>query len=96
MKDTPDQFGMEGIFGPQENFEKYQITKLLQHRAAELRNGHRLILIGYGNFRQHHQQVHELMTKLGIPHDYRDGPERKHEWHSGWVEEAVELLLKGP
>lgn len=94
MKDRPDQFGMDGIFGTQENFERYQIASLLRQRAAELRQQNRIILTGYGNFRQHHQQAHDLMKKLGIPHEYRDGPQRKHDWHSGWVEEAVELLLK--
>ena len=34
------------------------------------------------------------MTKLKIEHDYRDGPARKHDWHSGWVAEAAELLFK--
>jgi len=86
--------GMEGIFGTQENFEKYQITRLLQQRADELRRSKRVILLGYGNFRQPHQKVHALLQKLGIPHDYRDGPEPKHDWHSGWVEEAVSLLLQ--
>lgn len=95
MKDKSDQFGVGKIFGTQENFEKYWITKLLQQRVAELRGTKRLILTGYGVFRQHHQQAHELMTKLGVPHEYRDGPQRKHDWHSGWLEEAVELLLEG-
>jgi hypothetical protein len=95
MKDKADQFGMADVFGTQENFEEYRISRLLEQRAAELRGQDRLILVGYGNFRQHHQEAHELMKKLGIPHEYRDGPKRKHEWHSGWVEEAVELLLKG-
>ncbi len=94
MKDKPDQFGMEGIFGTLENFEKYQITKLLQRRADELRRSKRVILLGYGNFRQQHQETHALLQKFGIPHDYQDGPERKHDWHSGWVEEAVGLLLQ--
>ena len=94
MKDKPDQFGMEGIFGTPENFENYQITKLIQQRAAELRHSKRVILLGYGNFRQQHQQAHALLQKLDIPHVYRDDPERKHDWHSGWVEEAVGLLLQ--
>ncbi|MHB8971964.1 MAG: alpha/beta hydrolase-fold protein [Pirellulaceae bacterium] len=94
MKDKPDQFGMGEMFGTQQNFEKYQISRLLQERASELRGDKRLILTGYGNFRQHHQQTHEQMVKLGVPHEYRDGPERKHDWHSGWVAEAVELLMQ--
>jgi len=96
MKDKPDQFGMDDIFGTQENFDMYQITRLLEQRATEFRTGNRLILTGYGNFREHHRQVHDLMTRLGILHEYRDGPERKHDWHSGWVEEAAALLFDGP
>lgn len=94
MKDKPDQFGMEGIFGTQENFEKYQIIQLLKRHAAELRDGNRIILSGYDYFRKQHQQTHEVMGALRIPHEYRDGPERKHDWHSGWVEEAVGLLFQ--
>lgn len=94
MKDKPDQFGMDGIFETQKNFENYQISTLLKQRAAELRGNSRLILTGYGNFRQHHQQAHDLMVRLGIVHAYRDGPQRKHDWHSGWVDEAVRLLLE--
>jgi hypothetical protein len=39
------------------------------------------------------QKAHALMDKLKISHDYRDGPARKHEWGSGWVPEAVRLLM---
>ena len=38
--------------------------------------------------------MHALLDELKIPHEYRDGPLRKHDWHSGWVSEAVELLLR--
>jgi hypothetical protein len=31
-----------------------------------------------------------------VSHEYRDGPARKHDWHSGWVAEAVGLLLVTP
>ena len=34
------------------------------------------------------------MSELKIPHLYKDGPQRKHDWHSGWVSEAVELLMQ--
>ena len=32
------------------------------------------------------------MLELKIPHAYRDGPQRKHDWHSGWLPEAVHFL----
>jgi S-formylglutathione hydrolase FrmB len=95
LMDRPGRYGSGDIFGTQENFEKYQITKLLEGRAGKLQKGRRLILLGYGGFRGHHEQAHALMQKLGIDHEYRDGPARKHDWHSGWVSEAVELLLAG-
>ena len=35
MKDRPDQYGMGEIFGTQENFEKYQVTRLLEQCGRE-------------------------------------------------------------
>jgi len=51
------------------------------------------VLTGYDNFRADHVKVHEQLVGLGIPHVYRDGPHREHQWHSGWLPEAVELLV---
>lgn len=90
----PEKYGMGPIFGTQENFEKYQITPLLNRRAEDLQKEKRLILLGYDAFREHHQAVHELLDREKILHDYADGPHRKHVWESGWVSEAVELLCK--
>lgn len=89
----PDRFGMGPIFGTQENFEKYQITRLLKEQAMKTDLAHRLIHLGYGSFREHHEKTHALMNELKIDHVYRDGPARKHDWHSGWVGAAAELLL---
>lgn len=93
MMDSPGKYGSGDIFGSKENFGKHQITKLLERRAEDLGGDERLILLGYGNFRDHHGQAHALMERLGIPHTYRDGPERQHDWHSGWVPDAVKLLF---
>jgi hypothetical protein len=93
MQERPDRFGMGEVFGTQENFEDYRITTLLERRAADLQGENRLNLLGYGNFRDHHIRAHALMLDLKIPHHYRDGPEREHSWGSGWVPEAVGLLL---
>jgi hypothetical protein len=89
----PDRYGMGDIFGTQENFEKYQITKLLETQSLKFQKEKRLFLLGYGNFRDHHEKAEMLMTNLKIAHEYRDGPSRKHDWHSGWVTEAVEWLV---
>jgi len=94
MKERPDQFGMGPIFGTQENFEQYQLTKLLAKQKMLLTEKTRLVLTGYDNFRAHHEGMHKLLEELQIKHEYRDGPRVKHVWESGWVEEAVGLLLK--
>jgi len=93
MMDKPGKYGSGDIFGTQENFECYRITTLLADKAEQFRKDKRLILLGYGNFRNDHQKAHELMDKLKVAHVYRDDPARKHDWHSGWVSEAVGLLL---
>jgi S-formylglutathione hydrolase FrmB len=94
--DQAGPFGSGEIFGTQENFEQYKIVDRLRAGAGDLRSGTRLILSGYGNFRADHQQIHALLEELKIPHEYRDGPPRKHDWHGGWVSEAVELLVGKP
>lgn len=94
--DAPGKYGSGPIFGGAENFANYQISKLLAKSAELLRTEKRLILTGYGNFRAEHETTHALLDQLKIPHAYRDGPSRKHDWHSGWVGEAVELLLAAP
>jgi S-formylglutathione hydrolase FrmB len=94
MMDRLGKYGTAPIFGTDENFQGYQVAELLGKRADSLGREKRLILTGYGNFREQHEEFHGLLEQLNIPHDYRDGPERKHDWHSGWVPEAVDLLLK--
>ncbi|QDV35665.1 ribosomal protein L7/L12 [Tautonia plasticadhaerens] len=94
MMAEPGRHGSGPIFGSFENFEGYRVSRLLEERAGQLGDDERLILLGYGNFREDHREVHALMERLGIAHAYRDGPGRKHDWHSGWVPEAVALLLE--
>ena len=95
MMDKPGKYGSGDIFGTADNFENYRVNKLLEENADKFSNEKekRLVLLGYGNFRAEHVQSHAIMDKLKIAHEYRDGPERKHDWHSGWVNEAVELFL---
>lgn len=90
----PNRYGMQEIFATQENFEGYRITSLLKQRAEELRTGSRLIHLGYGNFREQHLAVESLLQELQISHVFRDGPQRPHAWDSGWLPEAVQLLVE--
>lgn len=91
MMDAPGRYGSGEVFATAENFRRYEVTRLVKERAMDLRG--RLVLTGYGSFRPEHQQFHSLLDGLNVPHVYRDGPARKHDWHSGWVAEATELLF---
>ena len=94
--DGPTKYGMGEILGTQANFERYRITTLLRERAGVLHGEMRLGVFGYDNFREHHVQLHALLDELKIPHEYHDGPKRKHHWNSGWVHEALEFLVRQP
>ena len=96
MMPRPDKYNMADIFGTQENFEKYRLTALLKQYAAQPPGHLRLMHFGYGNFREHHQSAHRLMDELKIAHQYRDGPQREHSWQSGWLPEAVRMLVERP
>lgn len=91
--EAPNRFGMGPIYGTQENFEHYQISKLLADPANDLGTKPRLAIFGYDNFRDQHESIRRRLEDLKIPHVYRDGPQRKHIWGSGWVPEAVEFLM---
>jgi len=87
-------YGSGPIFGTEENLDQYRITKLIDAHAKNLGDGSRLILLGMGNFNDQHEKMHALLVEKKLPHHYTDGPIRKHDWHSGWVEEGVAALLE--
>ncbi|MDX1967226.1 MAG: alpha/beta hydrolase-fold protein [Planctomycetaceae bacterium] len=94
MMSAPGKYGSSPIFGDPATFSGYQISTLLRDRVESLRPHARLIHLGYGNFRSDHVQVESLLEELKIPHTYHDGPQREHIWHTGWIAEGVELLLR--
>lgn len=73
MMEEIGKYGTGDILGTQENFKAYRPAELLKQNADTLRSKQRFILTGYGNFRQHHQQTHDLLDKLEIAHEYRAG-----------------------
>jgi S-formylglutathione hydrolase FrmB len=94
MEQAPKKYGMPGIFGTQDNFDGYRIDRLLPAQAKTFTDGPaRLILMGYGNFKDQTEQAHALMLTLGIPHVFENSVNRKHDWHSGWLADAVKLLM---
>lgn len=93
MMEKCDRYGTPDVFATQEQFEKYRIPDAVRTHAKDLSGEPRLILTGYGGFREHHHQMHSLLDSLNVPHVYRDGPAFKHDWHSGWVAESLDLLF---
>jgi len=91
---SPNKYGMSEVFASQDDLDPYCIWDLLKEHAELFATEKRFALLGYGVFRGHHQATHFRMTKLGIAHEYQDGPRREHYWHSGWVPSAVEFLAK--
>lgn len=93
MMERPGQFGSGIVFPTEADFAGYRVSTLMRKQRTDDLSIPRFILTGYDNFRNHHEEIHALMQEMQIPHVYRDGPKRKHDWHSGWVAESVELLL---
>ena len=54
-----------------------------------------MIHLGHGGFRDDHEAFEALLKGKMVPHLYVDGPKREHRWGSGWVPQAVELLIRG-
>ena len=99
MMQDHTKYGAKPIFGTLERFREYEVRSLLtasRWRKQPAAESPRLILTGYGNFRNEHVAMHELLVKSNTPHVYVDGPQRKHTWHTGWVAEGFELLLTQP
>jgi hypothetical protein len=93
MMDSPSRFEMQTVFATQKNFEPYQITKLLEGRGTELGTEPRLVLLGFDNFRSHHVECRELLTQLSVAHDFQNESRIAHNWGSGWLPIAVEMLV---
>lgn len=93
MLDRPGQYGSGPIFGDDANFANYRMSELVRSRGMMLGDKPRLLMTGSANFREEHHRMHTLLEELRVPHVHRDDPPRKHDWHSGWVGEAVELLI---
>lgn len=97
VEERPKRAGMLPVFGTEENFAQYRIASLLEARAPHLRRGPaRLVLGGYGGFRDATDQAHARMQALGIPHAFDNTTRRAHRWDSGWFAETVARLVALP
>lgn len=110
LMNAPGKYGSGPIFGTPENFSCYEITTLLdafarrsekkccetnccETRCCSTDVRPRLVLHGYGNFVDH-REVHERLERLGVAHDYRDGPKTPHVWAAEWMEPAIAGLVE--
>jgi hypothetical protein len=91
--DASDGWQMIDIFGNQENFDQYCVFNLLREHGQFIGKDHRFVLLGYGKFQEDVSATHALMTQLGIPHVYTNDHWYKHAWGTGWLPQAVSLLL---
>jgi Putative esterase len=94
MMTTIGKWDTDRTCGTQSAFERYLPSKLVREQGQTLGTNPRLILLGYGLFRDDHKRMYNLLNELRVPHVYRDGPSRKHDWRSGWLAEAVAQLLR--
>lgn len=94
MMDASGKYGSGEIFGTQENFQEYKLTRLLKKSAEAEGPDLCLVHAGYGGFRSHHERMNVLLKELEISGIYIDGPERKHHWQSGWLPEVADALLQ--
>ena len=93
MMEKPDRFETPQAFVTQQHFEGYRVSRLLREKAEAFRGAKRLVLTGYGNFREHAVGAHALLEELRIPSVWHEGPWRRHAWDTGWLEEAVTEVM---
>jgi len=107
MLQEPDwrQFGIDRAAGTVENFRKYQPAALFQSQAKHFRDRTQLALLGHKSFgpgggsayrdeHTHTRWAHEEMQSQRISHAYNNEVKVAHAWHTGWVEPAVNGLMK--
>lgn len=96
MMEWPSQFASAEIFGTRENFELYSVQRLLREKGGVLGSQRRLRLTGGSVFGSQHDEMLALLRELHIRHEHSNDPDRPHDWHSGWVSEAVVWLFSNP
>ena len=82
------------VFATEDNYRKYYIPGLIDAHAELLKNGPpRIALVNNGVRPTPIGEVHEQLTRQGIPHHYVADDQREHNWTSGWFRVAAKLLF---
>lgn len=77
-------------FGTQANFDHYYIPALVLSSADTFRRQNRLWISGDQSiFTADMQELHRQLQAASIPHTWVQGATRAHNWHSGWLDNAV-------
>lgn len=61
---------------------------------AAFPDGHRLVLISGANFYNEMSALSCALTAADAEHEFLPRPYLKHHWNSGWIEEALNILLR--
>lgn len=94
---APGQFGSGPIYGTADNFQRYQITRLLAETTADWKAmPPRLAILGHGNFARDHAEILNQLRTLQIPCVELATDIREHTWHSGWLAPAIAWLSQPP
>jgi len=96
MTEKKPGWGSKEHFGTSEQMAKYLPTTLAEQQAVKFaQGGARITLLGHELYGPDTLAYHQLLLKLGIPHQFDDSLRFKHAWDSGWVPKALEIFL-GP
>lgn len=99
--DAPAQFSdmrafhnsMKENFGSEENFDRYEIPRLLVKHAKAFGDRNRIWISGDDSaWTEHMIQLHNQMVQAGVRHTWVRSGRRTHSWYSGRLEGAVALL----
>ncbi len=94
MTEQDLKWGSARHFGTPEQAKPYVPLHLVKEHAGELRSSPpRLTIVGSNIFGKHTRQFHERLESLHIPHHYSNDLKVKHHWESGWVAEALALMM---
>jgi hypothetical protein len=80
-------------FGTQANFDQSFIPALVTENGNAFRGRTRLWISGDQSiFTANMAQLHNQLMAASIPHVWVTGTTRVHNWHSGWLINAIEGL----
>src|SRR5205823_4972665 len=85
--------GMQENFGTEENFDNYEIPRLVAQKNGPFHARNRIWISGDNAiFTSEMQQLDQQMTAPVLVHTFVGGATRVHNWGSGWLDGAIQGL----